>query len=295
MESGFTQDRPRSDDRSSPLMEQSATADDNTVRSSRRLKSKTISLVQQDPEFHRWTHHNPLPKWESPLIYPATGPRRTTVEVQDIDRLDDGEFLNDSIISFCLRNLEEKYPESKDKVHIFNTFFYTALSTKSNKRSFNYDAVKRWTKNIDIFSYPFVLVPVNVSLHWFVMIICNLDKLGRKLVDDGVEEVTSGGDDDMIDNKIEDENEPKTMLSEQLSDSLEEERDELIRNEVGRLSMSDNEEPTKHDSKPTEESENGLGPSSPPTSERQTPIPAKFYSRKAKKRVPPVMRLRPDE
>ena len=43
-------------------------------------------------------------------------------------RLDEGEFLNDSLMDFYLRYLYEGLPEHiKPRVHIFSTFFYARL------------------------------------------------------------------------------------------------------------------------------------------------------------------------
>lgn len=171
-----------------------------TTRSTRRVQDKDIT-PEKESEPERWTKVHGLPQWDSPLIYPATGPRRTTIEAQDVERLDDGEFLNDNLISFALRHLEETNSQLKGKVHIFNTFFYTSLSTtKAGKKGFNYDAVKRWTKDINIFSVPYIVVPVNLNFHWFVAIICNLDKWEKKM-----NEIESDEDDDeeeMLDNEI---------------------------------------------------------------------------------------------
>lgn len=160
---------------------------DTPVRSSRRLKSKDGGKVAQEPEVERWTVTHGIPKWSAPLTYPPAGINRTTVDADDIARLDDGELLNDNLISFCLREMQENNPDLKGKAHIFNSFFYSSLTTlPSGKRGFNYDGVKRWTRQIDLFSHPFVAVPINTNFHWFLIIICNLDKLERKLNMDGL-------------------------------------------------------------------------------------------------------------
>lgn len=154
------------------------------LRSSGRLRSKDSGKAAQpaEPEVERWTVKHGIPKWDAPLVYPAEGPNRTTIDAEDIARLDDGELLNDNIILFCLREMQEKNPGLKGKAHIFNSFFYETLtSMPSKKKGFNYEGVKRWTRNIDLFSHPYVAVPINTQYHWFLVIICNLDKLERKL------------------------------------------------------------------------------------------------------------------
>lgn len=260
-----------------------------TTRLSRRLQDKETVEEPQAPE--RWTEAHGLPKWDSPLVYPAEGPKRTTVEALDIERLDDGEFLNDNLISFCLRQLEESHPELKGQVHMFNTFFYTALSTKQGRKAFNYDAVKRWTKNIDIFTYPFVVIPVNANLHWFVTVICNLDKLPRRLAGDEVddeEDELANDREDMLDNVIAQLGAPHAELPMELPDSQEEQQAEHVREEVGRMSLSESDVPPS--SQAAEAYEN---------SEAEATFPRKSTlasARKGKKRMaPPLPKLKANQ
>ncbi|TKA29503.1 hypothetical protein B0A50_03516 [Salinomyces thailandicus] len=137
------------------------------------------------PSPERWTRiHKPKP-WLHSITYPPEGSRRVTVDFNDLERLDEGEFLNDNVVSLALRQIEEKVaPEQRDHVHFFNSFFYSSLTTKNGKKVFNYDAVKRWTKGKDIFSVPYIVVPICIDLHWFVAIICNLPNLSRKFADE---------------------------------------------------------------------------------------------------------------
>lgn len=44
------------------------------------------------------------------------------------------------------------------KVYAFNTFFIPKLTETG------YESVKRWTKNVDIFSYDLLIVPVSMFL-----------------------------------------------------------------------------------------------------------------------------------
>ncbi|KAI6832071.1 hypothetical protein KC340_g7332 [Hortaea werneckii] len=152
-------------------------------RSTRQSKPVTQPFQSRSPE--RWTQVNRPKEWSHPVTYPAQGARRVTVEFSDLERLDEGEFLNDNIISFAMRRIEEQMaPEEKENVHFFNSYFYSFLTTKNGRKAFNYDAVKRWTKNKDIFSTRYIVVPICVDLHWFVAIICNLPELSRKLAGD---------------------------------------------------------------------------------------------------------------
>ncbi|KAK3714836.1 hypothetical protein LTR37_007571 [Vermiconidia calcicola] len=151
-----------------------------TRRSTRHGKTTKLRPPSPPPPV-KWTQENQPERWAHSVVYPSEGARRVTVDFQDLERLDEGEFLNDNIISFALRRIEETMaPEHKESVYFFNTFFYTALSTTNGKKAFNYDAVKRWTKNKDLLTVPYIVVPININFHWFVAIICNLPNITRK-------------------------------------------------------------------------------------------------------------------
>lgn len=113
-------------------------------------RSQRTPFKQQDYAKHPWT---------KALVYPATGTNRATVEFADLQRLDDDQLLNDNLVSFGIRFVQHKYLKDQ-KVYVFNTFFYSALTNQA-KRTINYDAVKRWTAKVDLFSYDHVVVPIN--------------------------------------------------------------------------------------------------------------------------------------
>lgn len=119
--------------------------------------------------------------WSKSLLYPKTG-KKISVEWIDLERLDEGEFLNDNLIAFYLRflqeQLEQRSPELSKRVYFFNTFFFASLTnTQRGKKGINYEAVQKWTRSVNVFSYDYVVVPINESAHWYVAIICNLPAL----------------------------------------------------------------------------------------------------------------------
>ncbi|KAL8964266.1 MAG: hypothetical protein Q9183_004571, partial [Haloplaca sp. 2 TL-2023] len=125
-------------------------------------------------------------RWPVPLVFPEAGKKRTTVNFDDLERLDEGEFLNDNLISFYLRYLEVQAEKANAmtsrKVYVFNSFFFERLTDgKNGHKGINYAAVRKWTRDVDIFTYDFVVVPVNEAAHWYLAIICNLPELKRKL------------------------------------------------------------------------------------------------------------------
>ncbi|KAG4306493.1 hypothetical protein PORY_000481 [Pneumocystis oryctolagi] len=116
------------------------------------------------------------------LVYPPV-----VLYDDDIERLNDGEFLNDTIIDFYLKYIQNKLfqnnPSKIEESYIFNTFFYKRLVDKDRfGKKGGYQNVRKWTSKtkIDLFTKKYVVVPVNESLHWYVAIICNLDAMSHK-------------------------------------------------------------------------------------------------------------------
>lgn len=145
-------------------------------------------------------------QWYKPLVYPASGRNRQSVTWDDLGRLEDDEFLNDSLIALFLRYLENNSnPDEVKRMHVFNSYFYANLSrnkAQTPARNIDYNSVKSWTKNINLFNRDFVVVPVCESNHWYVMIICNLPALRRNHdgaeSEEEVQEITAPEDSKII-------------------------------------------------------------------------------------------------
>nr|XP_046913832.1 sentrin-specific protease 6-like [Dermatophagoides farinae] len=113
----------------------------------------------------------------------------------DLKCLRDGQYLNDNIMNFYLKyyQINGQIPqEIVDKIHIFDALFATHLLTVNNKRQYKYmensktfvnntndilensyhKKLKKWTKDIDIFSKDFLLIPLVIKGHWFLIILC---------------------------------------------------------------------------------------------------------------------------
>lgn len=141
-----------------------------TSQPQRRLRSSRTRTRSPTPAPERWTDKNPTwqddHNWNIPLIY-----ERTTINATDVVRLDEGQFLNDEIISFYAKYLHKQLEEGDERmakrVYICNPFFYEQLKTRS------YDGVKSWTAKIDLFSFDHIIVPINQNAHWYLAIICN--------------------------------------------------------------------------------------------------------------------------
>ncbi|KAM7198072.1 hypothetical protein V8F20_006317, partial [Naviculisporaceae sp. PSN 640] len=154
----------------------------------RELRSRQAApdmyAIEDSPEPEvlpeRWSEAERNRNWDKDWRMPLTL-RRTTVDAQDVPRLDEGEYLNDNLIDFGLQYLfdqaGDKNPDLRNRIYMFNTFFYTQLRKSGKGRNINYDGVKSWTSRVDLFSYDYIIVPVNENLHWWLAIICNARKL----------------------------------------------------------------------------------------------------------------------
>lgn len=114
---------------------------------------------------------------------PAVG--GITITAEDMECLQEGEFLNDVIIEFYLKYLSEEIltPHDRQRTHIFSSFFYKRLTQReygnhsgneiklspAEKRHLK---VRKWTRRVDLFEKDFIIIPINESSHWYVVIIC---------------------------------------------------------------------------------------------------------------------------
>ena len=98
-------------------------------------------------------------------------------------------WVNDVIIDYYLSYLREKKLNKEDasNVHICSTMFYKSMLTQPSGKNVKPDSfennqnlseaqkrhmrVKRWTKNIDLFSKDMIIVPICELGHWFQVIV----------------------------------------------------------------------------------------------------------------------------
>lgn len=96
-----------------------------------------------------------------------------------LGRLEDGIYLDDELIEFGLKSvppaldsefifnlplnrlllddLRNKDPRLAENIHVFSSFFYPKLAGREEY----YNTVRRWTKNIDIFSKTLIVIPIH--------------------------------------------------------------------------------------------------------------------------------------
>ncbi|EPQ26162.1 uncharacterized protein PFL1_06370 [Pseudozyma flocculosa PF-1] len=112
---------------------------------------------------------------EQVLRFPYEGIGAVTLLESDLDRLNDGEFLNDTLIEFGLKRLldgiRQRQPALADQIHVFSSFFYKRLTEFEVSKS--YLNVRKWTNKFDLFSKRYIVVPINEDFHWYLAIIVN--------------------------------------------------------------------------------------------------------------------------
>lgn len=134
--------------------------------------------VEVEEGARRSTRHRPRAEAPSApvLRYPASGPYAVTILESDLHRLDEDEYLNDTIIEFGLRYFLEQVRQRDerlaDQIHLFNSFFFQKM-TEFRDRAKSYELVRKWTKGVDVFSKRYLVVPINEHMHWFLAIVVN--------------------------------------------------------------------------------------------------------------------------
>lgn len=154
-------------------------AETRNIRETRSSIKSAPAHTRREKPLLTWTQMNPEWRnlWTTPLTYPIVGKNRATVDLEDIARLDEGEYLNDNLITFYFRYFQEKMNEQKPelaaKVHFFNSFFYDKLRQKPTNGSTAFDGVRSWTSKIDLFGFDYLFLPVNEHAHWYLVLIAN--------------------------------------------------------------------------------------------------------------------------
>lgn len=86
----------------------------------------------------------------------------------DLNCLKPRRYINDIIINFYLKYVHKTLlnDEQQQRVHIFDSFFAEALDQMDRERTI------RWLRRVNIFEKDYLLIPVNIDEHWFLMVIC---------------------------------------------------------------------------------------------------------------------------
>ena len=85
---------------------------------------------------------------------------------KDLYGLTGQNWLNDNVMEFYMRMIEVRSRSPKFRqsgmpsVHCMSTYFFLNLIMRG------YGALERWTKDVDIFGFDIILIPIHQEMHW---------------------------------------------------------------------------------------------------------------------------------
>eukprot|EP01063_Lacrimia_lanifica_P010116 TRINITY_DN16874_c0_g1_i1.p1 TRINITY_DN16874_c0_g1~~TRINITY_DN16874_c0_g1_i1.p1 ORF type:complete len:403 (+),score=138.19 TRINITY_DN16874_c0_g1_i1:97-1305(+) len=106
---------------------------------------------------------------------------------KDLCTLAPGTWLNDMVINTYFQLLvlrADALPERYPRTHALSSFWFSKLTANRSvdaRGGYNYAAVKRWTRKVDVFAdYDLLLIPINwAGNHW---VLCTVDFQVKKIV-----------------------------------------------------------------------------------------------------------------
>jgi len=96
------------------------------------------------------------------------------IYVSNLHNLSPGRWLDDECMNGYIWLLQARHRTALGvnpaaaKLYFFNTFFFKRLMFLDE---YSYDVVRRWTKNVDIFAMDTIFIPINLRLHWFLVVV----------------------------------------------------------------------------------------------------------------------------
>jgi len=87
----------------------------------------------------------------------------------DLNCLNSGQYLNDTIINFYLKYLHKTLldDDQRRSVYICDSFFMEAIRTADPQR------IARWEQRLNIFEKDYIIIPVEGDQHWILLVLCH--------------------------------------------------------------------------------------------------------------------------
>lgn len=112
--------------------------------------------------------------------FPKGDPDAVSICWSDVQLLQPKTFINDTIIDFYMKYLKDKVKHKEvPRFHFFNCFFFRKLVDLDGDLSIESEGreaflrVHKWTRKLDLFEKDYILIPVNFSFHWSLIVICH--------------------------------------------------------------------------------------------------------------------------
>ncbi|XP_057854153.2 uncharacterized protein LOC131064145 isoform X1 [Cryptomeria japonica] len=138
------------------------------------LLPRNLSFAIEDQDFGRFE------ETFCEFVFPKGDPDAVAISGRDIVLLQPETFINDTLIDFYIKYLQSTISyEKRDACHFFNSFFFRKLADLDkapdtevvNRQAFQ--RVRKWTRRVNLFEKDYIFIPVNYSLHWSLIVICN--------------------------------------------------------------------------------------------------------------------------
>ena len=119
------------------------------------------------------------------------------IYVKDLKTLNDGVFLNDGIVNFYLKIIEDEYiyQEGQNNVLIQKSFFYNSLSNQQNSNCSNDfcypDSCSFIKTKINVFSFKTLIIPICENFHWSLIIVNDIDKMKNIFTKNNLDEMNN--------------------------------------------------------------------------------------------------------
>ncbi|XDV43464.1 hypothetical protein PO909_011943, partial [Leuciscus waleckii] len=175
-----------------PVMSQQALVPFSSSPDASRCEIATLSVSDSDEDDLIELPSSPKKEIKKLVVYPPPPAKGgLTITEEDLNCLEEGEFLNDVILDFYLRYLvcEQQEKEGATKCHVFSSFFFNHLTQEDPKtlpgatglsiQERRHNRVKTWTRNVNLFEKDFIFVPINQMAHWYLAVICFPGKISQ--------------------------------------------------------------------------------------------------------------------
>lgn len=138
------------------------------------LLPRNLSFPIEDQDFGRFE------ETFCEFVFPKGDPDAVAISGRDIVLLQPETFINDTLIDFYIKYLQSTIShEKREACHFFNSFFFRKLADLDkapdtevvNRQAFQ--RVRKWTRRVNLFEKDYIFIPVNYSLHWSLIVICN--------------------------------------------------------------------------------------------------------------------------
>ena len=120
---------------------------------------------------------------------------RLDIKVKDEKTLNDGVFLNDGIVNFYLKIIEDEYTFGEGKTNqilIQKSFFYNSLafqnSDLSNNEFYYPESCSFIKTKINVFSFKTLIIPICEHYHWSLIIVNDIDKMKNIFTEDNLKD-----------------------------------------------------------------------------------------------------------